>query len=131
MSKDASSFMERLSQKLGILEGIDDGEAPRTFSELEHRDRRQRSIDDLEVFERMGGNHLIYCELCDTVFVILDIFHDHREASTDPLADDETDGWPAYHALEPGDSFPPSATVGYCEPCEPTDLTVQGSDVDV
>lgn len=67
---------------------------------------------------------LIYCELCEQVFVSGDVFYDHRMASTDERARklSPEDGFEDRRELTAGDEFPDEATVGEVTPCEPNKL---------
>lgn len=117
------------SAACGILEFgviIADGEIRRgsdaPTSDGVEFDRQQKARDSLD---RLDGQLLWYCELCESVFSTFDMFYDHRQASDSELArqwatnDDGHDIFAHRRKLDPGEEVP--GTVGRAEPCEPTE----------
>lgn len=102
-----------------IVTGDASTEPGKTRNEVTEDDRRETARRHLAEFANHNTQRMVYCELCEQVFVSFDTFYDHRVASDHDAARRGDEQFEHYRDLRPGHSFPDNATVGQLEPCKP------------
>lgn len=124
------SLLDKLRGNNDTAEETNENTTATSYDEEWHHEKAKEDIKEWKA----AAGELLYCELCNQVFVSGDVFSDHRLASEHEIARewvDNPDGpgemLPYKRTLSGGDEFPDGAMVGRVEPCEPDEAFVKAA----